>query len=241
LAAIVLAFCLAPLAGCGTIGGYVDEMFDPQPETALDLYEDGLLAMEEENYYRAIRSFSDLRDRYPFSPYTVDAELMLADAYYKDGDYKRALEAYKEFESLHPGHPQIPYVLHQVGMANLESATTIDRPQTNIQEALEYFTRLSEVYPESEYGQQAAELIDDCRRLIAEHEVYVADFYWDSNEYGAAWRRYTYIANEFQDLPDVVAYAEKRAQVAYLEHQKNLSRERKRELHGSWKDYFDWL
>ena len=72
--------------------------------------------MSEKNYVRAVELYNKLRDTYPFSPYTVDAELSLADAYYLDEDYEQAAETYKDFESLHPRHEAIQYVLYQTGM-----------------------------------------------------------------------------------------------------------------------------
>ena len=67
--------------------------------------------MSEKNYVDAQQYFSKLKDRFPFSPYALKAELALADAYYLDEQYLMALDNYKEFEALHPSNENIPYVL----------------------------------------------------------------------------------------------------------------------------------
>ena len=77
-----------------------------------------------------------LKDNFPFSPYTVEAELALGDAYYLDERYPEAAESYKDFESMHPRHEAIPYVLYQVGMSDLKSFISVDRPTTAVQESL---------------------------------------------------------------------------------------------------------
>lgn len=167
---LVLAACLLLLSGCGII----DYFFLPPPEdTAQELYEGANDAMQEKNYSQAAQYYTKLKDNFPFSPYTVEAELSLGDAFFLDGKYPEAAEAYKEFESLHPRHEAIPYVLYQVGMSNLKSFISVDRPTTSTQEALEFFGRLRETYPNSEYAQKSVEEMKNCRRLLAEHELYL--------------------------------------------------------------------
>ena len=103
---LVLAACLLLLSGCGII----DYFFLPPPEdTAQELYEGANDAMQEKNYSQAAQYYTKLKDNFPFSPYTVEAELSLGDAFFLDGKYPEAAEAYKEFESLHPRHEAIPY------------------------------------------------------------------------------------------------------------------------------------
>ena len=181
LAGSVLLFLLS---GCGAIDYF---FLTPPQDTARELAEAGTQAMEDEQYNKAINAFETLKDRYPFSPFATVAELGLADAYFLDENYSAAVTAYKEFEAIHPGHEAIPYVLFRTGVASYEQFTSIDRPQDNIREAIQYFRRVSTSFPDSEYAALADDYVKKCRRLIAEHEIYVADFYWRTENYGAAW------------------------------------------------------
>ena len=96
---IALAVCLWATSGCGII-----DMFylPPAEDTAQEIFEAANEAMSEKNYVRAVELYNKLRDQYPFSPYTVDAELSLGDAYFLDEEYDLSAETYKDFESLHP-------------------------------------------------------------------------------------------------------------------------------------------
>ena len=79
LRSLTLALAIFSLSGCGII----DMIYLPPAEdTAQEIFEAGNDAMSEKNYVRAVELYNKLRDTYPFSPYTVDAELALADAYY---------------------------------------------------------------------------------------------------------------------------------------------------------------
>ncbi|HAS88770.1 MAG TPA: outer membrane protein assembly factor BamD [Desulfovibrio sp.] len=238
LSIVLASFLILSLSGCGVIDYY----FLPKPEdTAQELYEAGVEAMSEKEFYDAAEYFSKLKDRYPFSPYTVKAEISLGDAYFLDKKYFDASEAYKEFAALHPGNEEIPYVLYQIGLSNFSLFSSIDRPQTNITEALEYFYRVEEAYPDTQYAKSAKEYIVKCRRSLADHELYVADFFWRSSKFGSAWKRYVYVVRNFKDLPEVRKYAMKQAEMSYYEYQKTLSQEERDRLQGSWKELVDWL
>ena len=235
---LVLAACMMLLSGCGV----VDYFFLPPPEdTAQELYEGANDAMREKHFSQATEYYTKLKDNFPFSPYTVEAELALGDALFLDEKYPEAAEAYKDFESLHPRHEAIPYVLYQVGMSDLKSFISIDRPTTSTQEALEYFGRLRETYPDSEYAKKAAEEMGACRKLLAEHELYLGDVFWNMNKYGPAWKRYTYIVDNFSDVPDVSEHAKEKSLSAYYRYREQQSSEAREQITGSWKRWFDWL
>ncbi len=238
LRAASVALVVFGLSGCGMIDSY----FLPPPEdTAQELWEAGREAMKEKHYTEAQDMFTKLKDRYPFSPYTPDGLVGLGDAYFMDEKYLQAADAYKEFESLHPRNEQIPYVLYQIGISTFKRLESIDLPQDGLQEAIQYFTVLKDAYPNSQWGQDAQNWVIKCRTRMAEHELFVADFYWNSTRYGAAWKRYMYVAENYKDLPAVLKYSKERAQISYLEYQKYLSESERREALGTWHKFLKWL
>ena len=235
-----LGLCLLLLlcSGCGVIDYY---FITPPEDTAQELAELGNEAMKGKDYSKAIDCFQKLKDRYPFSPFTTAGELSLGDAYFLDEQYKAASETYKEFESLHPRHESIPYVLLQIGISSYDQFESIDLPQDTIAEALEYFRRVSAEYPGTEFSKKADTYLLKCRRYIAEHEVFVADFYWRAERYESAWMRYEYVQKNFPGLPDIVSYAAERSKQSYVMYQKTLSQKMMEKEQGSWKQWFDWL
>lgn len=226
------------LSGCGLI----DFFYLPVSEdTAQELFEAGNDAMRDKNYSAAIDYYTKLKDTYQFSPYAIEAELSLADAYFLDGEWLAAIDAYKEFESLHPRHEAIPYVLFNIGMANKNMYLSIDRPITPIDEAYSYFKRIDESYPDSEYAEQSRMLMAECRKLMAEHELYIADFYYRTEKYGAAWLRYKTLVDNFKDVPEIYVHAEEKIQAAFIKYREQDAQEKMQKREGSWKQWFDWL
>lgn len=234
----LLALTLCTVTGCGFIDYF---LVGPPEDTAQELFEAGVDAMHAKEYGKASDFFSKLKDRYPFSPYTPLAELGLGDALFMNEKYQEAVDAYKEFETMHPTHEETPYALYQIGVAYFKMFQSIDLPMANIQEGLEYFYRVEESYPGTKYAEGSKQYVVKCRRLMAEHELFVADFYWRATRYVSAWKRYEYVGENFGDLPDIKDYARRRAEFAYYEYQKTLSTKERERIQGSWKRWFDWL
>ena len=75
-----------------------------------------------------------MNDRYPFSPYAIQARLMLGDAYYLDKQYMEAADTYEEFLNMHPRHESVDYVLLQIGIYKYNTYKSIDLPQSELEE-----------------------------------------------------------------------------------------------------------
>lgn len=238
LRCLLLVLCLGALSGCGII-----DMFylPPAEDTAQEIFEAANDAMSEKNYVRAVELYNKLRDTYPFSPYTIDAELSLGDAYFLDEEYDLAAETYKDFEALHPRHEAIPYVLYQTGMSLMKQFRSIDRATTELQEAYDCFNRLQQTYPDSPYSKGAEENMLNCRKLMAEHELYIADVFWHMGKYGPAWRRYEFIAENFRDVPEVAEHAKEKSVAAYHNFRAEEANQIREKRQGSWKNWFTWL
>jgi outer membrane protein assembly factor BamD len=226
------------ISGCGII----DYFYLPVAEdTAQELFEAGNDAMREKNYSAAIGYYTKLKDTFQFSPYALEAELSLADAFFLDEEWLAAIDSYKEFESLHPRHEAIPYVLYNIGMASRNMYQSIDRPITPITDAYSYFKRVSESYPDSEYVEESRNLMAECRRLMAEHELYIGDFYYRMGKYGSAWLRYKTIVDNYKDVAEIYAHADEKIQAAFIKYREQQGQATMEKREGSWKDLFDWL
>ncbi|MCF8104089.1 MAG: outer membrane protein assembly factor BamD [Desulfohalobiaceae bacterium] len=236
----VIVICLlgfAP-AGCGAI----DSFFMPALHgSAQDQIMAGNEAMQAKEYGKAIKYYKALKESYPFSDYMELAEMGLADAYFFDQRYVAAEEAYKEFESLHPGHKHIGYVLLQIGVSNLRQFKSIDLPMDYILEAKEYFQRVRELFSESPYAAKAEEYLRRCNRIQGEHEIFVADFYQRREKYLSAWKRYEYVKEHYSEFADLQEYVSRQSRAAYLKYQKKRSEQEYIQQQGSWKQWFEWL
>ncbi|WP_244154289.1 outer membrane protein assembly factor BamD [Desulfospira joergensenii] len=186
------------ISGCG----FFDDDGPRQMEkNAEQLAAEGASEFMNENYTAAIRSYTDLKDWYPFSKYAILAELKIADAHFRLEEYDEAVLAYEDFEKLHPRNEAVPYVIHQTGLCWFNQIGTVDRDHAPAMNAMAQFRRLMEQFPQSEYAQDAPDNIEKCINNIAGHELYVADFYLKTKKYKAALKRYQYIVEFYPQAP----------------------------------------
>jgi outer membrane protein assembly factor BamD len=172
----------------------------PDP-TADALYEEGTRFLAEKRYVRAIDLLTKLKTEHPFSPLVTDAELKIADAYYLNQQYPEAINAFKEFHSLHPTNENIPFVLYRLGQAHLDQFTAIDRDQKNTEIAKSYFENVIQNYPKSPYAIEARDKLGKAVGYLAEHEFNVATFYMQQEKYPAARERFEEIVRKYRGTP----------------------------------------
>ena len=206
-----------------------------------EVFEAGNEAMREKNYKQASVYFNRIKEEHPFSPYALRSELALADALFLDEEYWMAAEAYRDFETLHPRHEAIPYVLYQLGVSLRKTYTSIDHSATEVKEAIEYFTRLQQEYPDTEYGRQAETQITECRKTLAQREIFIANVFWGMENYQAAYTRFQHVVQTYPDAKEEADYARTKGEAAYLKFRQNDAQATREKQEGSWKDWFSWL
>jgi outer membrane protein assembly factor BamD len=167
--------------------------------SAQELAWNGMDYYEQGEYEKAIEYFERIKDWHPFSKFAMLAELKLADSYYHLEQYEEAIYEYEEFENLHPSNDAIPYVIFQIGLCHYEQMDTIDRDQKQTREALDAFYRLVDQFPSNHYAKRAEEYITVCLKQLAEHEFYVAMFYFRSRHYKAALYRFKAVLTKYPD------------------------------------------
>jgi outer membrane protein assembly factor BamD len=165
-----------------------------------ELMSEGIKDIETGNYKNAIEKFQELKDRYPYSRYAIEAELKIADAYNKKKDYDSAFIAYDEYEKMHPKDKNIPYVIYQKGMSHFNRVESIDRDQSHTLRAKEEFERLIKRFPKDDYANRARGNIRHCLIFLAEYELYVGQYYFKNGKYKAAMDRLIYLVSNYPDM-----------------------------------------
>jgi len=195
---LAVGFFLLSAGGCGWFSSSTKEEAE---QSADALIQEGLDAYQLKKYERATEAFQKLRDRFPYSPYAVLAELKLADSYYLNKDYELAATSYKEFEKMHPTNEVIAYVVFMQGMSYFKQMPTIDRDQSKTLLAVQEFDRFSKGHPKSEYITQAMINREEAQKNIVAHEFYIGEFYLKKKDYLAALGRFEGIVKQYPQTP----------------------------------------
>lgn len=191
---VFLLLTLFLLLGCAGKGKGV-KTIQEDPET---LYKQGLAKFNKRDYVEAQKKFEQLKSGFPDSPpYTIWAELKIADCHFLKKEYVEAIAAYEEFKKIHPTHEEIPYVQYQIGLAYFNQILTLDRDQTSTKKALSNFEYLIANYPPSLFVEKAKGKIDVCRKRLVDHEFYIGNFYYKHGKYQAAVFRFEELLKKF--------------------------------------------
>ena len=98
---------------------------------------------KDERYEEAIRRYTEVKNKFPYSNFATKAELAIADVYYKQESYPEAQVSYQAFRELHPKSPQADYVVYRIGLSYFQQLpTTLDRDLTVAREAISNFDDL---------------------------------------------------------------------------------------------------
>lgn len=180
-----LAVGLLAATGCGGSGqaGKVDYSVSAQQN-----YERGLKELEEEDWIAAAKYFSFIKARFPYSKYAVLAELRLADAEFGAEHHLQAIEAYKSFIKFHPSHEMVRngYCSWRIGATYYEMLPgdlwllppSFEKDQSSTSDAYRELVQFERKYPRSAHLAKVRKLLATLNRRLAQHEMYVARFYW---------------------------------------------------------------
>lgn len=144
-----------------------------------------------ERYEEALSSYSELKNKFPYSRFAVTSELKIADIHFERESFAEAKVAYELFKEFHPKHPKSDFVTYRIGLASYKQLPeTIDRDLSASKEALTYFSILQKSYPGSQYIKDANEKAAEIEKKLIEKELYIADFYFKKEQYLSALGRY---------------------------------------------------
>ena len=187
LAIAALGTALASACGGGGAAGKVDYSVSAQQN-----YERGLSELKEEDWVAAAKYFSFIKARFPYSKYAVLGELRQWDAEFGAEHYMQAIDGYKQFIKFHPSHEMVRngYASYRIGAAYYEMLPgdfwlvppSFEKDQTATSDAHRELAQFERKYPSSPYLAKAKRLLGKLNRRLAEHEMYVAKFYWSRHK-----------------------------------------------------------
>jgi len=164
------------------------------------LYKEAEEAFKDEHFLIAIEKFRDIKNRFPYSNRAIDSELRIADCYFDQESYLEAASSYEVFRELHPTHPKSDYVQYKIGLSYFNQIPSNSaRDLSTALRAIESYKLLLDKYPSSEYASKAKDGVVEARKRLAEHEHYVADFYYRRRHYLSASYRYAALLQEFPE------------------------------------------
>ena len=205
----LLAALAVALPGCKTVGGWFGAEKDNITETlpVEELYLKAKERMQRGEYAEAERYYTRLVARFPFGPYTEQAQLELAFTQLRNGKPEDATSTIDRFIRTYPRHPHIDYAYYLKGVINFNrdvtlftrvlrldvSARDLGAPMQSINDFNEVIRR----YPNSQYAVDARQRIVYLRNMLARHEMAVALYYYRRGAWVSSANRAKYLVESY--------------------------------------------
>ena len=207
---LALLTLLLTLSACSLLPEQVDETAD---WSAQRFFSEAQSAMADSDYEQAAEYYEGLEARYPFGRYALQAQINVAYAHYKNGNYTAALAAIDRFIKLHPRNPHVDYAYYLKGVINFTRNLTftsrfipVDTSQRDPGTVLDSFNDFEELvkrFPDSKYSADARRRMVYLRNNLAAHEVHVARYYMKRGAYVAAAKRAGGVIERYQRTPSM--------------------------------------
>ena len=186
---LVVIACCMPVAACGSTSGSASVDYSV---SAGRNYDKGMKALDKKDWIAASKYFSFIKSRFPYSKYAVLSELRLADAEFGAESYLEAIDSYRLFIKFHPTHREVAngYAQFKIGEAYFKQLPddfwlfppSYEKDQSSTEDAQNELKTFLDKYPDSPYRDQAKDILKKVAKRLADHEWYVAKYYWDQGK-----------------------------------------------------------
>jgi len=188
---------LVLLSGCTTLADYFRARPQPLPPAA-DLYAQGEKDLDRSRYEDARNAFKKIVERHPQSAFAARSRFLIGEAYYREGEFEKAIKEFETFIAFYPKHQIADLVQYRLAMSYYDQMKPVEQDQALTVKAIEAFKTLIREYPESRYASDAFAKIEVCRGRLAQKELWVASYYINNGNPGAARQR---LENVIKDYP----------------------------------------
>jgi outer membrane protein assembly factor BamD len=207
------AFVFAVVFACsiGTTG-----CEKPEPHTALSYtadakraYDEAMREFESHNWIESQALFREVKRKYHYAKYAKLAELRIADADFEQEKYAEAIRGYRQFVHDHRSDPdEVAYARSKIAEAQYKQIsesfllpTADERDQAVILDAFKELKGYVHDYPDSKETARIRELLEEVTGRLMRHELYVARFYLQRDNFDAAVLRIQYAMRNFAGAP----------------------------------------
>ena len=156
--------------------------------------------ISNDHYQLALDKLRIVKNKFPYSKHAIDAQLRIADVYFLQELYGEAALTYETFRDLHPKHERVAYAMFRIGKSHfLDAPSNIARDLTAATKALNAYKDFVRRFPDSTDTPEANKDIAETRKILAEKELYIANFYFREDQHEAARARLKKIVDNYSD------------------------------------------
>lgn len=191
---LLLAFSIS---GCTILDLFSSKRAEAPGGSDQELWSRAEAAMARKKYDEGRKDLQRLINQFPESELVPTARLNIGRSYFNEKRYDEARAEYQRFIELFPQHERVDEARYYMGLSFFRQMEKADRDQSLSKKAMAEFQTLVSEFRDSQYTTDARAKVAQCRRQLAQKELYVGKFYFDRGAYGAAIKRFETILKEY--------------------------------------------
>ena len=163
----------------------------------IEAYNEGLKELNRGDIFFAAKKFNEVELLYPQSVWAPRSTLMAAYSYYSQLYYTDAIFELERFLDKYKNHPDTDYAYYLLGVCHYNQIIDEKKDLGEIIKAKEYFTLLSNEYPNTDFSEDAQFKLELIEEILASKELYLANYYLEREKWIPAMNRYQKIVNKY--------------------------------------------
>ena len=123
------------------------------------LYKDAEEDIKSDRYQLALDKLKNIKNKFPYSKYAIDAQLRIADVYFMQELYPEAASNYETFRDLHPKHERVSYAMFRIAKSYYnDMPSNVARDLTSAQKAVDAYNEFLRRFPDAPEARKAARI-----------------------------------------------------------------------------------
>ncbi len=205
------AFALWTL-GAAALSGLATGCLDKPASTGLNYsadakraYETAMEEFDSHNWLDSQSLFREVKRKYSYSKWARLSELRIADADFEQEKFSEAIRGYRQFVHDHRSDvEEVVYARSRIAEAQYREISDSlflppgeERDQAVVVDAYRELRGFLHDYPEGKESARVRKLVSDVTSKLIRHELYVARFYLNLDNYEAAVNRVQYALKNY--------------------------------------------
>lgn len=185
------------ISGCAVLDFFKSKGAQPSAGSDQELLSRADAAIARKKHDEGRTHLQRLINQFPESELVPTARLYLGRSYFNERKYEEARAEYQRFLELFPQHERVDEARYYIGLSYVRQMEKTDRDQAFAKKAVAEFQTLTNEFRDSQYAPDARAKIAQCRRQLADKELYIGKFYFNQGSYGAAIKRFETVLKEY--------------------------------------------
>tara|TARA_A100001011_G_scaffold264920_1_gene273704 strand:- start:4201 stop:5058 length:858 start_codon:yes stop_codon:yes gene_type:complete len=171
----------------------------PTKEQAIQVYEEGLEALERGDYYFASKKFSEAEILLPQSDWAAKSALMVGYCLYSVNFYDEAILNLERFTKTYPASKNLDYVNYLIAISYYEQILDEEKDVKPVLKSKEKIELFLKKYPDTDYAIDLRYKLELVINQLAAKEISIARYYIKNEKWIAAINRLKVVVEDYDD------------------------------------------